>query len=409
MKVLLVGSGAREHALAWKIKKSKLLSKLYLYGANDGFKNLGENLEAEDFDSLVKISKERGINLVVVGPEEPLVDGIVDVFKKYEIEVIGVDKNWARLESSKSFAKAFMQKHNIPTSRYEIIENESEIETVLKSFSSPYVIKADGLAKGKGVSIVTSIEEAKKIIIEYLKGKFDTASKKVLVEEYQEGEELSLIAFYDGKTLLSMVAAKDYKRLLDNDEGPNTGGMGAYCPVKLDERQKLEIENYIKKLENALNSEKADFSGIIYSGLIFSEEGLKVLEYNVRFGDPEVQALLMQLKTDILDVFDKMTKQKLDEIKLEYEEGYSVCVVLAAEGYPENPKKGDKITIPDTNCQIFFSGLKKTGGDFYSDGGRVLSVCKMDKNPLDDIYKTIDEIKFEKKLYRKDVAADIRN
>ncbi len=408
INVLVVGSGAREHAIADKISRSPYLNKLYLADANDGFCSLGEKIIYKDYKDLARKAKKLKVELAVIGPELPLSLGIVNVFKKYGIKTIGADKKWTRLESSKSFAKEFMDKHSIPTAHYYVIKNKKKIDEVISKFVTPPVIKADGLAAGKGVYLPNSFEDAKTILTEFLNGKFKKASSKVVVEERLIGEEISVIALYDGKTLLPFVSARDYKRLMDNNLGPNTGGMGAYCPVQLTKEQDVQLNYYLKKLETALNKEHADFTGIIYSGLILTDDGIKVLEYNMRFGDPETQALLMHLKADLLELFIKTANKELNGTKLEFNEGESVCVVVASLGYPDNPKKGALIKNTEEvskkyGTKIFYAGVKKHNNELLSSGGRVLSVCKTGKNIKEDIYKTIDEIDFCDKIFRTDI------
>jgi len=412
MKVLLYGGGAREHALAWKISQSDKLAQLYLSKPNDGFAHLGDLLEANNYTELARKAKAENIDLLIVGPENPLADGIVDEFKEAGIPAIGPDKKWARLEGSKSFAKEFMVRNNIPTAGYALVENQSQVKEVLKDFTAPVVLKADGLAAGKGVVIVQTIDEAENVLNDFLSGKFGEASKKVVVEEFLFGDEVSLISIWDGKTLLPLIPARDHKKLLDGDRGPNTGGMGAYCPVLLTEQENSEIQNYVKLLENALKNEKADFVGIVYSGLILTKAGVKVLEYNMRFGDPETQPLLMHLKSDLLDIFDKAVNKKLNEVKLEWNEGISFCVVVAAKGYPECPVKGAEIANIDEiskkyGVNIFYAGVKKSDSKLVANGGRVLSICKSGNNPSKDIYSAADELIFSDKYYRKDIGGSL--
>jgi phosphoribosylamine--glycine ligase len=411
--VLLVGSGAREHALAWKIKASPLLKKLYLANPNDGFKELGEEITFKNYKDLAHKARALCVDLAVIGPEIPLAEGIVDVLKGKKIKCIGPDKKWAQMESSKAYAKAFMEKYSIPTAKYKLIKDKKKIDEVLSHFDTPPVIKADGLAAGKGVHVSTSFEDAKQTLEEFLTGRFRDASKKVVVEEKLEGEELSVIAIYDGETILPFVGARDYKRLKEDNQGPNTGGMGAYCPVALTDEQKEGLKNYLDKLQDALKREKARFCGIIYSGLMLTKKGIKVLEYNMRFGDPETQPLMMHLKSDILEVFMDAAKKELKGTTLEFGKGNSICVVAAAEGYPDNPKKGCEIKGIENikkkfGVEIFFAGVKKAGdNELFSSGGRVLSVCKSGARAREDIYKALDELDFKDKIFRNDIAQGI--
>ena len=409
MKVLIYGGGAREHALAWKIKQSPLLEKLYLCNPNDGFAYLGEVLDAENFTELAKISKEIGISLLVVGPEDFLIRGIVDEFKKAGISAIGADKKWAMLEGSKSFSKEFMVRNNIPTAKYKIITDKSQISQVLDEFEIPVVLKADGLAAGKGVYIACTREDAESMLNEFLEGKYGNASKKIVVEEFLEGAEISLISLWDGKTLLPLIPVRDYKKLLSGNKGPNTGGMGAYCPVSLTLEEYKELENYTNTLKDALIKENADFTGVVYSGLMLTKEGIKVLEYNMRFGDPETQALLIHLDTDLLEIFKKQSEKKLDEVELKWKQGQSFCVVVAAEGYPETPIKGGEIVnideiIENNDVTVFYAGVQKQDKKLIANGGRVLSVCKTGIGVQKDIYDAIKQLDYENKVFRNDIG-----
>lgn len=410
--VLVYGSGGRENALAWKISQSPILNKLFLALPNDGFKNLGEEIKFSNFEDLAKKCVEKGINLAVIGPEAPLAEGIVDVFNQYGIKCLGADKKWAQLESSKKYAKEFMVKHSIPTAKYFTVSSKDEINSVLSNFSTPPVLKADGLAAGKGVHLSESIEDAKKTLEEFLGGKYGEASSSVVVEERLEGEELSVIAIYDGENLMALETARDYKRLYDGQQGPNTGGMGSYCPVELTKDQQIDLKHYLAILENALRREKADFAGIIYSGLMLTKYGIKVLEYNMRFGDPETQPLMYHLDCDILEIFAKATEKKLHETNLFWKKGTTICVVVAADGYPENPKKGCEIKGLDEACknnstQVFYAGVKKEDDKLLSNGGRVLGICANGENidkVREKVYNTVEEIDFSDKIYRNDIC-----
>lgn len=410
--VLVYGSGGRENALAWKISQSPLLGKLFLALPNDGFKNLGEEIKFDDFEDLAKKCKENGVDLAVIGPEDPLSKGIVDIFNGYGIKCIGANKKWAQLESSKKYAKEFMVKHDIPTAKYISVNSKDEIEKTLAQFTTPPVLKADGLAAGKGVHLSSDMEDAKNTLKDFLSGKYGEASSSVVVEELLEGEELSIISVFDGETLLSFVPARDYKRLYDGQVGPNTGGMGAYCPVQIADEQKLDLKNYLSKLEKAFKEEYADFVGIVYSGLMLTSQGIKVLEYNMRFGDPETQPLMYHLDCDILEIFIKASEKKLSEVQLKWKSGTTIAVVVASNGYPENPKKGCEIrNLKEASqkfcTEIFYAGVKKEGEKLLSNGGRVLAICANgdDKEEVrGKIYKTIEEIDFSDKIYRNDIG-----
>ena len=419
--ILVYGSGGREHALAYKIVQSPLLNKLFLALPNDGFKNLGEEIKFDNFEDLAKKCVQNKIDLAVIGPEDPLSKGSVDTFSAHGIKSIGANKKWATLESSKKFAKEFMYKHEIPTAKYVSINSKEEIEAAISQFSIPPVLKADGLAAGKGVHLSESFEDAKATLLDFLEGKYGEASSSVVIEEKLEGEELSIIAIWDGQTLLSLVSARDYKRLLDGQKGPNTGGMGAYCPVQITAEQQKDLDNYLKKLKSALRTENADFVGIIYSGLMLTKDGIKVLEYNMRFGDPETQPLICHLDSDLLEIFIKASEKKLNEVKLKWKQGTTIAVVVASKGYPEAPRKGGGINgldeaLKNNNTEVFYAGVKKqsakckvqsVNNSLTASGGRVLAICSngFDIDTVrDKIYKTIDEIEFTDKIFRTDIG-----
>lgn len=410
MNVLVYGGGAREHAIAWKILQSKLLTNLFLASPNDGFKHLGEVIGFTDFRDLARKSQEKGVDLLIVGPELPLSEGIVDVFETYGIKSIGVNQKWAQLESSKSFAKDFMQRNNIPTASYKVIEDKSQIESALIDVKYPVVIKADGLASGKGVVIAQNKSEAVYVLNDFLNGKYSDASKKIVVEEFLEGEELSLISLWDGETLLPFECARDYKRLLDDNKGPNTGGMGSYCPVNLTIFEQECLAEYIEKLKAALIKEQANFVGIVYSGLMMTDDGVKVLEYNMRFGDPETQSLLMHLDSDILEIFNMAISKKLTQVDLKWKNGISSCLVVASEGYPDNPLKGTEIfnigeIKHEFGVEVFYAGVKNNDNILVADGGRVLSICRNAENPYPFLYAAVEELDFKDKIYRKDIGS----
>lgn len=396
MRVIVYGSGAREHALAWKISQSPLLEKLYLYKSNDGFSHLGEIIEAGGFVELKQRAIELNIDLIVVGPEAPLAEGVVDIMQP-EIKVIGSDKYWTQLESSKSFAKEFMVRNNIPTAKYEILTKRQ-----MPYMDLPYAIKADGLCGGKGVCIVYQESDAMHMIHEYMEGMFGEASKKIVIEELLNGPELSLMSLWDGKTLLPFISARDFKKLNEGDVGPNTGGMAAYCPVNLSDVQKQKLSEYVAKLEAALKKEEVDFTGVLYSGLIWNDNEFKVLEFNMRFGDPETQPLMMHLESDILEVLKKCSEGKLNEVELFWKEDYSACLTIASDGYPCEYEKGVPIENIPEDLQVFYAGVKKNP-NLISTGGRVLSLCKTGKNPYNEIYNGAIELDFSEKFYRGDI------
>lgn len=406
LNVLLWGSVARDHSIAWKLSQSKMLNKLYLANPNDGFKHLGECLNADGYE-LIKVAKEKNIDLLVVGTEDAQIAGIVDAFNKHGIKTIGMNKYWAQLEASKSFGKDFMIRNSIKTPHYNVISDKDEIESILKEFSLPLVVKNDCIStymgRGIGVETVFSKEEAKKTIEKFLSK--NKTLKKVIVEDFIDGEEISLITLWDGKTLLPLVPVRDYKKLLEGNKGPNTGGLGSYCPVSLINEQNKQIKKYLKQLKSTLIKEKVNCPAILYSGVIFSKNDMYILEYNIRLGDPEGQTLLLHLDSDLLEIFDLMSRKKLHKVKLKWKKGTTACVVVASDGYPDAPKKGEKVeNFIHNNVEIFFCGVKKENDDFISCGGRILSVCKNSENPFDEIYETIEKIKFKDKIYRKDIG-----
>jgi len=420
LNVLVYGAGAREHAIADSIDKSPLLNKLYV--AQTGLFNLGEVVEFSTYEDLAKKCVDLKIDMVVIGPEEPLCEGIVDVLKAHNVPCVGVNKEFAKLEGSKIFGKQFMQKHGIKTAKCKVVTDDithkeiGELLPLSERGKFPYVaIKADGLCGGKGVVIANNKAFAEKTIEEFLAGKFGENSKKVLIEEFLQGEELTLMSFWDGKTLLHFLPCRDYKKLNKTLSAPNTGGMGAFCPVELTPFALKKLEDYKKQLETALKDEKADFVGFIYSGLIMAQErgsrGLwdwNVLEFNVRLGDPEAQAILGHLKTDFLSILKAGLEQKLDNVKIEYKQDITACLTLACEGYPKAPRDGKKITLPEETVEnryikIYNAGVEEKNGELYSKGGRVLSLCTTSNDPFWELKNFAKEIEMENKYFRPDM------
>ena len=423
MNILLIGSGGREHALAWKISQSCLLSKLFIAPGNAGTSTLGENVSIPvgDFNEVRKFVLEKQIDMVVVGPEQPLVDGIHDYFLMQQelksIPVIGPVKAGAILEGSKDFAKSFMLKYKIPTAMYQSFTEETitEGQVFLESLKPPYVLKADGLAAGKGVLILEDIDEAKVALDHMLKGQFGAASKTVVVEEFLSGIELSVFVLTDGFSYKILPEAKDYKRIGEGDTGLNTGGMGAVSPVSFADKQFMEkVENkIIKPTLYGLQQERVDYKGFIFFGLMNVDGEPYVIEYNVRMGDPEAEVVIPRIKSDLLDLFKHIAHQTLHEASFETEEQTAATVMLVSGGYPEKYEKGKKIESIDSvdNSILFHAGTAKKGEDIVTSGGRVIAVTSFGDTIFDALEKSYinaDKIQFDKKYYRKDIGQDLK-
>ena len=417
MKVLVIGSGGREHTLVWKITQSPKVSKVYCAPGNAGISRLAQcvNIDTDSIEKLIDFAKKEKIDLTVVGPELPLSQGIVNEFNKQGLRIFGPSKEATEIESSKAFSKYLMKKYNIPTANYQVFQNSKKALDYIKKQTFPLVIKADGLAAGKGVFIVKSLDQARDALNALMEEKkFGEAGRQVVVEEFLEGEEVSILAFCDGKTVVPMVTSQDHKKIFDNDLGPNTGGMGAYSPVPFypDEFEKRVLEEILKPTVKGLRNEGKEYKGVLYAGLILTKEGPKVLEFNARFGDPETQVILPRLKTDLIDILNAVIDSTLHKINIQWEDNAAVCVVVASGGYPEKHQKGKVISGLERlekmkDMIAFHAGTKFQEGRVVTSGGRVLGITAWDETiskAKEKAYKGVNKIYFEDMYYRKDIA-----
>lgn len=414
MNVLIIGSGGREHAMAWKVAQSPRLTKLYIAPGNAGTADCGENvlLDASDHAGVVRFCKVKQIDLVLVGPEIPLADGLADSLSAYEIRCFGPSQAAAQIEASKVFAKDFMARHHIPTARYATFNKITEAIAYLESVDYPVVIKASGLVAGKGVVLPETFDEAKATLESILVDKaFGEAGSEVVIEERLSGQEVSLMAFTDGETIIPMLPAQDHKRLLDGDNGPNTGGMGAYAPALIFTVDLMNeaIESVLKPAINGLRLEGTPFVGVLYAGLMLTQNGIYALEFNCRFGDPETQAVLPLLETDLIDIAEACVNGALKNVNIRWKDDSAVCVVLASKGYPEKVESGQSIIfeqLPE-NIICFHAGTKMNNGEVITAGGRVLGVTAWAVTLAESVkcaYDGVGKVHFDGMQFRRDIA-----
>ncbi len=420
MKVLVIGGGGREHAIIRKISMSPKVERLYCAPGNAGIAELAEcvDISVGEYERLADFACSEGIDLTVVGPDDPLVGGIVDVFEARGLRVFGPRKNAAIIEGSKAFSKDLMKKYQIPSAAYETFEDPKEAVNYLSKASFPIVLKADGLALGKGVLICNTFDEAAEGVKQIMEDKqFGSAGDRLVIEEFMTGREVSVLAFCDGTRILPMTSAQDHKRAKDQDQGLNTGGMGTFSPSPFYTREVDDfcVKNIYEPTMAAMKAEGREFIGILFVGLMLTKDGPKVLEYNARFGDPETQVVLPRMKNDIIEVFEACIDGRLDQIKLEFEENAAVCVILASDGYPEHYEKGFPICGLEAfrdkeDYFVFHAGTKRSGTDIVTNGGRVLGVTATGKDLLEarkKAYEATGWIEFDNKYMRNDIGKAI--
>ncbi len=417
MKVLVVGSGGREHAICWALKKSPRVSELYCAPGNGGISQIAKcvDVKATDIDGMVSWAKENAMDFVMVAPDDPLAMGMVDAFEKAGIRAFGPRANAAIVEGSKAFSKELMKKYGIPTAAYEIFTDKDAALAYIDAQGAPIVVKCDGLALGKGVVVAQTVEEAKEAVINMMENKaFGDSGATVVIEECMTGPEVTVLAFTDGKTIVAMPSSQDHKRAYDNDQGPNTGGMGAIspCPNYTEQHAKICMDTIFLPTINALRAEGRTFQGVIYFGMMLTPKGPKVVEYNARFGDPECQALLTLLETDLMDILEACVDGTLDKIDVKFRDAASCCLVLASGGYPVAYEKGKEITGLDAvdGAVVFHAGTKAQDGKILTNGGRVLGVTAVApslREAVDKAYAAAKPISFEKMHFRTDIGYHI--
>lgn len=417
MKILVIGSGGREHTLVWKIAQNPKVSKIYCAPGNAGISQLAQciNIGVDRIEELADFAQEIGIDLTIVGPELPLSRGIVNEFNRRGLKIFGPTKEATEIESSKVFSKYIMEKYNIPTADYQVFQDSKDALDYIKQREFPLALKADGLAAGKGVFIVNNISEAEKALDTLMNKKiFGDAGQQVIVEDYLEGEEVSILAFSDGRNVVPMVPSQDHKKIYDNDRGPNTGGMGAYSPVPFYNYKSKEIvlQKILIPVIEGLQKEGREYKGVIYAGLILTKNGPKVLEFNARFGDPETQVILPRLKTDLIDILNAVIDGSLHKINIEWEDNAAVCVVAVSGGYPGKYQKGKVINGLERlekmkDIIVFHAGTKLQDNKIITSGGRVFGITAWNdtiSKAKEKAYEGVEKIYFEDMYYRKDIA-----
>ena len=414
MKILVVGGGGREHAIVWKLAQSPLADEIYCAPGNAGIAHLADcvNIPAEDVDALLDFAQAENIDLTVVGPEAPLSLGIVDKFMAAGLRIFGPSQSAALIEGSKELAKQIMAKYGIPTAKYMSFTDKAQALAYVREQGAPIVVKADGLAAGKGVVVAETVAEAEQAVEDMLGGAFGAAGAKVVIEEFLKGEEVSVLAFTDGHTVLPMVSAQDHKRVFDGDKGPNTGGMGAYspAPVYTPEMAEQVLHDVLQPAVDGMRAEGRLYKGVLYAGLMVTPEGVKALEFNARFGDPETQAVLMRLKSDLVEIMLAVIVGTLQEKQLEWYDDAAVCVVIASDGYPGHYAKGQPISgldddMPDT--YVFHAGTAYAGQHIVANGGRVLGVTARGadiRQAIERVYLRADEIYYDGCFCRRDIG-----
>ncbi|WP_139492225.1 phosphoribosylamine--glycine ligase [Brevibacillus dissolubilis] len=416
MNVLVIGNGGREHTIVWKLAQSSKVEKIYCAPGNGGTAGLATNVEipVSDFAALAQFVKEEGIDVTIVGPEDPLLAGIVDFFEARNLPIFGPSSQAAKIEGSKSFAKSLMKHYNIPTAAYESFMDYPSALAYVREQGAPIVIKADGLAAGKGVVVAQTLEEAEQALHQIMEeNAFGQAGSRVVVEECMFGEELTLLAFVDGETVKPMITSQDHKAVFDGDKGPNTGGMGTYAPVPHMSAELVDqvVKTIVEPMAKAMVQEGIPFKGILYTGLMITSEGPKVVEFNARFGDPETQVVLPLLETDLLDIVLATINGELDSIDVQWKQGSAVCVIMAAPGYPGDYPKGAEILglgkVDEMNAVVFHAGTKQKDNAIVTNGGRVLGVTAIGTTFVEaqkKAYENVEKVSFEGAHYRKDIG-----